>query len=186
MSVSIATAEYQERELDLGVRAARIDDVEGIVEVSLRVGEEGLFVAEEPPIDRHERRLWLEHGIDAPWRLVLVATTANDAIGYLTAVGSERQPATISLGVAEAWRNRGVGTRLVEGAIQWAKTQDVHKLAAEVFPHDQPTLHLFQKLGFTREGRLRRHYRRRSGQLWDVVLLGFSLEDRDRTTHEYD
>ncbi len=186
MSVSIAIAEYQKRELDLDVRAARIDDVEGIVEVSLRVGEEGLFVAEEPPIDRHERRLWLEHGIDAPWTLVLVATSVQ---------GCDRVPDGGRIGVAarhdqpgsrQAWRNRGVGTRLVEGAIRWAKTQDAHKLAAEVFPHDQPTLNLFQKLEFTLEGRLRRHYRRRSGQHRDVVLLGFPLEDPDRITHEYD
>jgi RimJ/RimL family protein N-acetyltransferase len=162
--------------LDLVVRAATAGDVDEMVDLYLRVGEEGLFVAVEPPIDRHERRLWLQHCLDAPWTLVLVAVTAGKIIGYLTAVGSERDPAQIGLGVAKAWRGRGVGTRLVEAAIGWGGEQGVHKLAAEVFPHNQPTLHLFAKLGFEREGLCRRHYRRRDGALWDVVVWGLALD----------
>jgi RimJ/RimL family protein N-acetyltransferase len=162
--------------LDLVVRPAMAADVEEIVDLYVRVGEEGLFVAAEPPIDRHERRLWLQYRIDAPWTLVLVATTGAESIGYLTAVGSEREPSMIGLGVAKAWRNRGVGTELVKAAIRWAQAHSVHKLVAEVFPHNEPTLHLFEKLEFRREGLLGSHYRRRSGALWDVVVLGLQLQ----------
>jgi L-amino acid N-acyltransferase YncA len=175
-SVHLMPTEHDDERLDLVIRLAQIDDLEGMVEVYLRVGEEGLFVAAEPPVDRHERRLWLEHRIDSPWTLVLVALNGTDAIGYLTAVGSERQPAAIGLGVSKMWRNRGVGTKLVEAAIGWGKDQGVHKLATEVFPHNEPTLHLFEKLGFAREGHLRGHYRRSSGALWDVIVLGLQLE----------
>jgi RimJ/RimL family protein N-acetyltransferase len=157
------------------VRTATEADVEEMVDLYVRVGAEGLFVAAEPPIDRHERRLWLQREIATPQTLVLVATVSGATIGYLTAVGSERRPAAIGLGVGEAWRNRGVGTQLVKDAIAWAQTQAIHKLAAEVFPHNQPTLHLFEKLGFEREGLLRSHYRRRNGSIWDVVVLGLSL-----------
>jgi RimJ/RimL family protein N-acetyltransferase len=167
----------RETEFELTVRPATEDDVEEMVDLYVRVGSEGLFVAAEPPIDRHERRLWLGHLIDAPWTLVLVATTADTTIGYLTAVGSERQPALIGLGVAKAWRNRGVGTRLVAEAVAWARAHGLHKLAAEVFPHNEPTLHLFQKLGFEREGVLGGHYRRRNGALWDVVVFGLPLDE---------
>lgn len=147
-----------------------------MVDLYMRVGEEGLFVAVEPPIDRHERRLWLEHRLNAPWTLVLVAVTANEIIGYLTAVGSNHDPAEIGLGVAKTWRGRGVGTRLVEAAVRWGCDHGVHKLAAEVFPHNQPTLRLFAKLGFEREGLRRSHYRRRDGALWDVVVWGLPLD----------
>lgn len=143
-----------------------------MVDLYEAVGEEGWFVAAEPPIDRHERRLWLEQRLDAPWTSVLVAVRGDEVIGYLTAVGSAREPAEIGLGVAKAWRGHGAGTKLVEAAIQWAEAQGVHKLAVEVFTHNQPTLHLFEKLGFDREGLRRKHYRRRSGALWDVVVLG--------------
>ena len=161
--------------LDLVIRSATTEDVEAMVDLYLRVAQEGLFVAVEPPVDRHERRLWLQHRLEGSWTLVLVAVVAGEIIGYLTAVGSARDPAELGLGVAEAWRGHGVGTRLVEAAIAWGRAHDVHKLSAEVFPHNQPTLHLFGKLGFEREGLLRSHYRRRDGALWDVVVFGLPL-----------
>jgi len=173
--VCLISAGDHEPKFHLTVRLATQEDVEEMVDLYVRVGSEALFVAAEPPIDRHERRLWLQHLIDAPWTLVLVATTPDDTIGYLTAVGSERQPAMIGLGVAKAWRNRGVGTQLVRDAIKWAHVHGVHKLAAEVLPHNEPTLHLFLKLGFAQEGLLRQHYRRRSGALWDVIVFGLPL-----------
>jgi RimJ/RimL family protein N-acetyltransferase len=159
------------------VRTGTIDDIEAMVDLYVRVGEEGLFVAAASPIDRHERRLWLQHRIAAPWTLVVVATNVNEPIGYLTAVGSESHPAAIGLGVAREWRNRGVGTNLARATIHWGNTHNVHKFTAEVFPHNEPTVHLFEKLGFRREGVLRRHYRRRSGAL-GRHLLGLLLEHR--------
>ncbi len=161
---------------ELVVRAARAGDVEAMVDLYVRVGEEGWFIAAEPPIDRHERRLWLEHRLAAPWTLVLVALAVDEIIGYLTAVGSDREPAEISLGVAQEWRGHGVGTRLVKAAIRWGGDHHVHKLAVEVFPHNQPTLHLFEKLGFQHEGLRPKHYRRRSGALWDVTVMGLPLQ----------
>jgi len=166
---------YRDDRLDLVIRAATTEDVEEMVELYSRVAAEGLFISVEPPVDRHERRLWLQHRLDAAWTLVLVAVVAGEIVGYLTAVGSARDPAELGLGVARAWRSHGVGTRLVEAAIAWGRDHDVHKLAVEVFPHNQPTLHLFEKLGFEREGVRRSHYRRSDGALWDVVVFGLPL-----------
>jgi RimJ/RimL family protein N-acetyltransferase len=162
---------------NLIVRPATVEDVEATVDLYVQVGEEGWFIAAEPPIDRHERRLWLENRLDKPWTLVLVAEAAGGIIGYLTAVGSERNPAEIGLGVAQAWRGRGVGRRLVEAAVQWGHGHGAHKLAVEVFPHNHVTLALFEHLGFQREGLRPAHYRRRDGSLWDVIVLGLPLEE---------
>jgi L-amino acid N-acyltransferase YncA len=175
-SVCPMTTDSGKARLDLVVRPATVEDLEATVDLYVQVGEEGWFIAAEPPIDRHERRLWLEHRLNTPWTLVLVAAVRGEIIGYLTAVGSEREPAEISLGVAQAWRSRGVGRRLVEAAIQWAQGNRVHKLAVEVFPHNHATLALFEHLGFHREGRRRAHYRRRDGAIWDVIVLGLPLE----------
>jgi len=162
-----------------------VEDVQAIVDLYVRVGDEGWFIAAEPPIDRHERRLWLEHRLTAPWTLVLVALAVDEVIGYLTAAGSDREPAEIGLGVAQAWRGHGVGTRLVKAAIQWGRDHHVHKLAVEVFPHNQPTQHLFEKLGFQREGLRPAHYRRRSGALWDVTVMGLPLQSDPSVNHPH-
>jgi RimJ/RimL family protein N-acetyltransferase len=49
------------------------------------------------------------------------------------------------------------------------------KVALEVRPHNHVAIRLYQRAGFECEGRLRRHYRRRNGELWDAILMGLSL-----------
>jgi RimJ/RimL family protein N-acetyltransferase len=44
-----------------------------------------------------------------------------------------------------------------------------------VWPHNDRAIALYEKLGFVEEGRLRRHYRRRNGELWDAVVMGLVL-----------
>ena len=50
-----------------------------------------------------------------------------------------------------------------------------HKVALEVWPHNHAALRLYQRAGFETEGRLRRHYRRRNGELWDTIVMGLAL-----------
>jgi putative acetyltransferase len=63
--------------------------------------------------------------------------------------------------------------------VGWARASELHKLAVEVFAHNAPTISLLDKLGFTREGLRPRHYRRRNGELWDVVVFGLPLRDQN-------
>jgi RimJ/RimL family protein N-acetyltransferase len=76
------------------------------------------------------------------------------------------------MAVAGKWRRRGVGTALLEACLEWARGGDVHKVSLEVFAHNEAAIALYRKLGFAEEGRLRKHYRRASGELWDVVVMG--------------
>jgi RimJ/RimL family protein N-acetyltransferase len=45
----------------------------------------------------------------------------------------------------------------------------------EVWPHNTAAIALYRRVGFVEEGRKRRHYRRRNGELWDAVLMGMEL-----------
>jgi len=53
----------------------------------------------------------------------------------------------------------------------------VHKLALEVWPHNGAARALYRRLGFVDEGRLRRQYRRRSGELWDAIVMGLVVDE---------
>ncbi|HZD38988.1 MAG TPA: GNAT family N-acetyltransferase, partial [Actinomycetes bacterium] len=77
--------------------------------------------------------------------------------------------------VAEGWRGRGVGSALLRAAIERARQAGAHKVALQVWPHNAAAIALYEKLGFQREGLLRRHYRRRNGELWDAVIMGLQL-----------
>ncbi|HEX8927664.1 MAG TPA: GNAT family N-acetyltransferase, partial [Actinomycetota bacterium] len=77
--------------------------------------------------------------------------------------------------VAPGWRGQGLGTALLRAGIAWARGVGAHKVALQVWPHNQAAIALYEKLGFQREGLLRRHYRRRNGELWDAVVMGLLL-----------
>ena len=78
--------------------------------------------------------------------------------------------------VDHPWRGRGVGSTLLESCINWAKEHGAHKLSLEVWPHNIAAIALYRKFGFEHEGLQMRHYRRRSGQLWDAITMGLVLD----------
>ena len=105
-----------------------------------------------------------------------MAEDAGRVVGYIDVRVAPYGVASVAMAILDGYRGRGVGTRLVERGTEWAKRAGAHKLALEVWPHNDRALGLYKKLGFVEEGRLRRHYRRRSGELWDAVVMGLLLD----------
>jgi ribosomal protein S18 acetylase RimI-like enzyme len=79
------------------------------------------------------------------------------------------------MAVAVPCRGRGVGSALLSAAIEKARSEGLHKLSLEVFPHNDAAIALYRKFGFVEEGRRMKHYRRASGELWDSIVMGLSL-----------
>jgi RimJ/RimL family protein N-acetyltransferase len=133
------------------------------------VAEEREGIAAEPPIDVEKRA--------ASWDLdrTLVALAAGEVVGLLFVLESGFGFGEIGMMVAEGWRGRGVGTALVAAAIDWARARGLHKLTLSVFPHNDAGIALYRKFGFVEEGRLAKHIRRDSGELWDLVEMGLLL-----------
>lgn len=77
--------------------------------------------------------------------------------------------------VAADVRRGGVGSALLQAAIGWARAHGAHKVALQVWPHNDAGIGLYRKFGFEEEGHLRRHYRRQNGELWDAVIMGLAL-----------
>jgi RimJ/RimL family protein N-acetyltransferase len=79
------------------------------------------------------------------------------------------------MAVARDWRGRGVGSPLLAAGIDWARGYGLHKLSLTVFPHNAAAIALYRKFGFVEEGRLVKHFRRQSGELWDGIEMGLLL-----------
>jgi len=158
------------------VRRATADDVDAIVGLYDELAHERRWVASEPPIDRERYRRELLDALGDPYKVVLVAESGGTVIGELGAFGRPNRPADIGMSVTAEWRGRGVGTALMQACVDWARERGIHKLALQVWPHNDAALHLYEKFGFEREGRLRAHYRRQSGELWDAIVMGRLLE----------
>ena len=58
-----------------------------------------------------------------------------------------------------------------------ARARRAHKIYLHVWPHNKLARRFYEKFGFQEEGYLRKHYRRRNGELWDAVAMGLLLVD---------
>ncbi|MFN2503057.1 MAG: N-acetyltransferase family protein [Acidimicrobiales bacterium] len=160
----------------VSVRPAAADDVEAMLDVLERVVDEGRWVGTEPPLDRVDRRDRFMAAIESEAAVHLVAVVDGQVVGEL---GMERAPygvAHLGMCVDPGWRGRGVGGALVAEAIAAAPRLGAHKLALQVWPHNSVARRLYRRYGFAEEGRIRRHYRRRNGELWDAVVMGLVID----------
>ena len=141
------------------VRPAHDDDRHPIVQLLATVAEERDGIVTEPPIDVDE---WA-----SGWRLdgTLVAISSGAVVGWLHVEPSHSGFGEIGMLVGSDWRGVGVGTALVEAAIEWGRERELHKLTLSVFPHNQAAIALYRKFRFEEEGRRAKQIRRANGEL---------------------
>jgi RimJ/RimL family protein N-acetyltransferase len=152
------------------VRRARAEDAREMAELFAAVAEERDGIATEPPVDVDARTAAFAASIGGG----LVAVSDRKIVGTLH-VESRRGVGEIGMLVEKEWRGRGVGSALLNAAIERARRDGLHKLSLEVFPHNAAGLALYRKCGFVEEGRRLKHYRRASGELWDSIVMGLLL-----------
>lgn len=158
------------------IRPLRRDELESVYDLLEAVAAERRWILAEPPVPRKRWREQTLRSFEDPHCLFLVAADAQDEIvAELSAFGRKDGPAEVGMTVVKAWRGRGVGSALMQACVDWAKERGVHKLALQVWPHNDAALRLYEKFGFDREGLLRAHYRRANGEFWDVVVMGLQL-----------
>ena len=142
----------------------------------VEVAGEGRWIATEAPVDVEQRRRRLVEDIEREDAIVLVAEAGGQPVGELGLHLARYGVADLGMAVAAGWRGRGVGSALLAEAIDQARTAGAHKVALQVWPHNAAAIALYERFGFQREGYLTRHYRRRSGELWDAVVMGLPLD----------
>jgi ribosomal protein S18 acetylase RimI-like enzyme len=157
------------------VRRAREADLDAMVELFAAVAEEGRWIAAEPPVDREHRRRRFAEDLGSDHTVTLVAEAGGELVGLLNLHLAGYGVADLGMLVADGWRRRGVGSALLRAGIDRARQAGAHKIALQVWPHNQAAIALYERFGFQHEGRLRRHYRRGSGELWDAIVMGLPL-----------
>jgi ribosomal protein S18 acetylase RimI-like enzyme len=158
------------------VRRATAADADAVVAMLVEVAGEGRWIATEASVDVEQRRRRLVEDIEREDAIVLVAEAGGQPVGEFGLHLAHYGVADLGMAVAAGWRGRGVGSALLAEAIDQARTAGAHKIALQVWPHNAAAIALYERFGFQREGYLTRHYRRRSGELWDAVVMGLPLD----------
>lgn len=158
------------------VRRAEADDFDAWFEMFDAVATEGRWIGAEGPVDREEARRAFDRNLASDHAVRFVAEIGGRLVGELFVIGY-RGVGDLGMLVRDGYRGQGVGSALMEACLDWCRSEDVHKVTLNVFPHNERGLALYRKHGFAVEGRLIRHYRRRSGELWDAIAMGLVLDD---------
>ncbi|MGV9710622.1 N-acetyltransferase family protein [Gordonia sp. NPDC003424] len=158
------------------VREAVADDAVVVSELRARVAAEGRWLGTEPPVDVDDFARRFLDVLDADSSYAVVAVDeSGTVIGFVAVFTVLPGVTTFGMAVALQWRRRGVGGALVDALLAWSRRRDAHKVILEVWPHNEAAIGLYSSRGFVREGLRRSHYRRRNGELWDVVEMGLIL-----------
>ena len=165
---------------DFIIRAAEPADAPALVALANAVGAEpeGWLITTTNWRSAADERRYLKSLRRYPHAAVFVAEAAEGIVGRLS-VGRDPHPAShhvadLGLMVAESHRRRGVGSALLEAAVDWARSRGVRKLELHVFPYNEGAIQLYERFGFEREGYRKQHYRRPDGYV-DAILMAYEV-----------
>ena len=160
------------------VRRAEPGDAQGLKELGDAVGSEpeGWLVTTNGWRDASDERRYLRAIRRYPNAAVFVAEDEGLIVGRLS-IARDQHPASrhvadLGLMVAQSHRRRGVGTALLDAAVDWGRETGVRKLELHVFPWNDAAIALYEKFGFVREGYRKEHYRR-GDEYVDAILMAY-------------
>ena len=160
---------------EVTVRREVVEDIEGVIDVLWTVDAEGRWVATEVPFDREHRAARIRDALEGDTFAGFVADDDGRIVG---SIGIGLEPygvAEFGMMLLETHRGQGLGRRLLDAAVDWAREVGAHKVGLQVWPDNERAIGLYRSAGFEEEGVLRKHYRRNNGELWDAVVMGLIL-----------
>jgi ribosomal protein S18 acetylase RimI-like enzyme len=80
----------------------------------------------------------------------------------------------LGMGVLKEYRRRGIGTKLLDNAIDAAKDFGMEKIELEVYTSNIPAIKLYEKRGFILEG-IKKKARKLDGEYFDLKIMALFM-----------
>ncbi|MEO6835514.1 MAG: GNAT family N-acetyltransferase [Candidatus Tumulicola sp.] len=154
------------------IRYAHPGDVERILDLFEEVAAELRWIGTEPGFDRERKRASFLDAIARPNETPFWIASHDDVlVGSISIFHHEHAGLTIGMLVRASWRRRGIGKALLERSCTWAGEHGLPALSLHVFPHNDAARALYRKAGFREIERFERDVTRKSGDVWDSILM---------------
>ncbi|XEC94387.1 N-acetyltransferase family protein [Paenibacillus tarimensis] len=161
--------------MEYAIVDAKLSELERIVEIYNSTISSRMVTADLEPVAVESKRTWFEeHSTD--FRPLWVLKIGEEIAAWLSFQSFYGRPAynataEISIYVSEEYRSQGLGSILLEKAIQECPRLKISTLVGFVFAHNEPSLTLLKKYGFEQWGLLPR-VARLDDQEKDLVIIG--------------
>lgn len=166
--------------MNLTFRNATRDDLPAIVAIYNTTIASRLVTADLEPVSVESRHEWFD--AHSPERRPLwMAYDDGQLVGWLSFSDFYGRPAyngtsEISIYLDESTRGKGYGKAMLTHALEVAPSLGVKSALGFIFGHNEPSLKLFRRFGFTDWGVLPR-VANLDGIERDLVILGLRLKD---------
>ncbi len=107
---------------------------------------------------------WSRESLLSFWQredtVFLAAERDGEIVGYCGYLQIFDEADILNVAVKEAYRNRRIGTRLVEKLIETGKDRGVSQFTLEVRQSNKRAIHIYEKMGFVSAGIRKNFYER--------------------------
>lgn len=123
---------------------------------------------------------WIQSLRNNPNSLLLLALHEDRVIGNIDLTGSEEldvnEMGLISMGILEAYQNKGLGSILLKAVINWAKkNHELQVLCLQVVGANKYAVQLYKKLGFEIISLQTNGFKDGKGNTSDNVIMTLNL-----------
>lgn len=142
--------------MDIIIEKANPCDAAALLEYLRQVGGETdnlTFGSEGLPISVEEEVAYMEQLANSKDSIMLIAKENNRIIGNAALTRMPRRMShrgDFAISVLKDYWNKGIGTRLLERVIVFAKENDFSMIDLQVRCDNLPAIHLYEKYGFER------------------------------------
>ncbi len=159
------------------VKIRRYDpsDMEALVSMYSRLSGETLRWS-MPPYNRQRIERWTSNLQNS---IVLVALDGEKIVGHLQiSIGTSppfRAAGDLFIYLHQDYQNLELGAALIKEGIKLARERHLHRVELTVVADNHRAVHLYEKVGFKREGLKRENYLGDDGKHHDEIIMGILL-----------
>ncbi|RYJ12847.1 GNAT family N-acetyltransferase [Halogeometricum borinquense] len=169
---------YASGDLTYSIRPARADDFDQLIDTIRDVTESSEYVVAESIAEQllYEDTIVRHNTVES--RVFFMAAHNDDILGWthldLPQIEKLQNTVQVTVGVREAYRGRGIGSRLLERALEWAKANGYRKAYNSIPAINDEAIAFLEAHDWHTEGIRRDHYTL-DGTFVDEVMMAVEL-----------
>lgn len=163
------------------LRTVCVDDIENVYVMRKKVAAESDTILSAPDeITLEGMSSWVKNWLSISNRLFVVVEHGNEIVGQLWVwfLDSKKKTAHVAefgMEIVAEHRGNGIGSKLTELAIEWARNNNAVRIEAETLEKNIPMRKILEKFGFELEG-TKKCYLRNRDSYENTVIYGKILD----------